>query len=292
MGGAFTAVQDGFAAWEFNPAGAGFYVEGQSKSFDFTLYFNVMGPGILLENKSQLKDGLFFLGTLVKGFTAQVGPFSIGGVFGEELLTDHSHLKRPRILSSGSYLDQRNSSLGVALGLGGRVSIGVSAEVFKRPGDHRDKYKIGYRYGVQVKTRSDIDIGLFFCDLPADAEYDRLPIERFADETLNLGVAYHPSRWMTLSLDIRNVSDENKSALREPHAGLELKPVNFLSLRGGYFRDKEKTNWLSGGIGLGRPKTRYNDSFWKHVRFDGTLLIEKTKVRQNRWWFFTTVLSW
>lgn len=292
LGGAFTAVADPLAAWEFNPAGAGFVMPEQKKTFDFTLYFNAVGPALLLKNKDYFNDGFFFLGTLLKGFHAKAGPFTLGGVFGEELLLDDNYLKRPCILDLPGHLNNRNSTLGIALGLGGRVSIGFSTEIFKRQGTHRSIYEIGYRYGVQVKTRSRIDIGLFYSDFPAKYKSDRLPVERLGDETLNMGLAFHPAQWMTLSADIRNVSDENKPAVREPHAGLELRPVSFLSLRAGYFQEKNGTDWISGGLGLGYLQNRNMNSFWKHIRIEGTFMAEKTAVQTNLWWFATTLLVW
>ena len=291
LGGAFTAVSDPLAAWEFNPAGAGFRLDEERGNLDLKLYFNALAPALIWENRHDLENGQFLLGGLIKGFRATLGPFKVGGILGEEMTTDVRRLERDHWLDAQGYTARRNSSLGIALALGGRVSIGASAELFRSGAPDSTTYKLGYRYGVQVRTRSRIDIGLFFADFPIPFERDRLEVERFGDETLNVGVAYRMADWATLSLDLRNVSDEGKPAVREPHGGLEIRPVPFLSLRGGYFIEKSGTDWISAGIGLGDVSQVQAQGIWSHFRVEASMLLEKADTGSQRWWFVTTLIS-
>ncbi|MCK5145452.1 hypothetical protein KAR48_01785 [bacterium] len=289
LGGAFTAMSDPLCAWEMNPAGAGFSRNERGPLIQHKIFLNGLAPGLLINNSKVFNDGLSLLGTLVKGVYASIGPFAFGAVFGEQIISDVRAFEDNNLFDTSQYIDNRNSSLGMCLSLGSRVSIGASAEIFKRKNNSKEIYKIGYRYGVQVRTKNNIDIGLFFTDLPNSFQNDRIPLERIGDETLNIGIAYHYSKWLTISADLRNVSDEDRPAIREPHIGMEVFPVSFAGIRIGYFQ-YNSTDFISTGLTLGNIHFSSQKSILDLIRLEATFLQELRKNTKTNWLFITALI--
>lgn len=262
MGGAFVSISDDLAALDFNPAG--FSVLTSLEGIGFSAYLNPMGPVLMAENLDRVSGWDTALGWLVKGAAFRVGRLQLGVLFGEESLGDGERLNRSRLFGGGGYIDRRSTSFGFSLALAERVSLGMAGELYQRRVDSRTMFFLRYRYGLIVKPRGNLSVGICFVDLPHDDQQDRMAVERLADETLNVGISYTPVRILTLALDVRNVSDEGKGAALEPHAGFEFVPWRHAALRGGYFRE-----WDSGvdsySVGLGIFD--WNVLYPEHKRF-------------------------
>ena len=248
MGGAFVTISDDLAALDFNPAG--FSVLTSQEGIGISAFFNPMGPALLIENSDRVSAWDTSLGWIIKGIAIRLGRIQLGVLLGDESLGNKDRLVRSRFLGGDGYIDHRNTSFGFSLALAERVSLGMAGELYQRRVNSETVFSLRYRYGLIVKPRANISVGICFIDLPEDFQEDRLALERLADETLNVGISYSPARFLTLVLDVRNVSDEGKGAALEPHAGLEIIPLRHIAIRGGYYRE-----WDAGvdaySVGLG-----------------------------------------
>ena len=299
MGGAFVSIEDDLASLDFNPAA--FSLNPMPGKTQFSIFFNPLAPLLIAENRRNMPGWDAVLGWLVRGFTLSAGRAEFGVLLGEESLADEKRLKRKELFDATGYEWQRNTSFGFALALAPRVSIGIAGEIFIRekngviPNEKSNEKAlgVGYRYGLVVRTKNNLQVGLCFFDFPNTYSKDRMVLERLPDETLNVGVSYTPWKPLTLALDVRNVSDEGKGAVREPHAGIELSPFRHLKLRGGYYREKEGKETFSVGIGL----FDWNSVLPESRRFlhptlaiNTALLLQREKKEETRWFVLSCIL--
>jgi len=249
LGGAFISVEDQLAAIDFNPAA--FRLHTSMNYSRFAVYFNPLGPALMVKNKQAQLGWETYVAWVIRGAALSVGRFRFGFVLGEENLNSTAHLKRSNLLDAAGYDGNNNSSIAVSVALASRVSLGIAGEFFVRERNGRRRVLMGYRYGVLLKARNTLNIGLCFIDFPNEYKEDRMAYERLADETLNIGLSYTIRKFAMISLDIRNVSDEGKGAIREPHIGLEFTPIHHLTIRGGYFLQiGEDSATYSLGVGI------------------------------------------
>jgi hypothetical protein len=292
MGGAFVSMEDNLASLDFNPAA--FTLSSSAKRAQFSFFLNPLGPLLIKENRGKISDWDVLLGFIIHGAAVSLGGIQFGVLWGEEALMDMKRLGRTCLFDGTGYRGQRNTSFGLSLHLAPRVSLGLAGEVLLRKENDNIKGKLGYRYGILLKPRNDLNVGLCFFDFPKAYKEDRKVLERLADETLNIGVSYTPWRFLTLALDIRNVSDEGKGVVREPHIGFETSPLRCLRLRGGYYRGKgggDET--ISFGIGFLTGRSNLSeDRFFFHPTFElnTTLLWQKDRDEKNRWLFLSCVV--
>jgi len=271
MGGAFTAVEGDLVSLDFNPAA--FSVDTRSDKAQVSVFFNPLGPVVLLKNWGENKDWDVPISWILRGATLSLGRINLGLLMGEEAFTLNDQYRKANFFD-GSFFDQRrNTSIGFSLALSPLVSVGIAGEIFIREVDTKKIMRLGYRYGVMIKTRSNLDVGLCFVDFPNEFKQDRFDLERLADETLNVGVTYTPWNILKLSLDVRNVSDDEKGTVREPHIGFEVTPIMHLALRGGYYREKGGgREALSFGFGL----FDWNSLLPEHCRFSHSVFTVNT----------------
>jgi hypothetical protein len=293
MGGAFVSVKDGLATLDYNPAA--FALAPSAQPVQCAVYLNPMAPLIMRENCSQKMDWDVQLGWLLYGAGVSVSGLTIGFIWGEEVLSDKNRLERSHFFDAAGYENQRNASFGISLQLAPRVSLGLAGEVFIREKDGDNRWRMGYRYGVILKPKNNLNVGLCFVDFPNEYKEDRMNLDRLVDETLNIGVCYSPWRFLRMALDVRNVSDEGKGAAREPHVGIEVTSIERFSFRVGYFRKiDEKRDVYSLGLGF---KTLKSDQSVERIffnpafGFDTSLIWDWEGGQRNRWFFITCMLS-
>lgn len=292
MGGAFVSIKDNLASLDFNPAA--FSLSSLPEKVHFSVFFNPLGVFMVAGNWGGASGWKGPWEWLIRGATLSVGRLNFGVLCGEEALSDKERLERTCIFDGAGYEGQKNTSFGFSLVLAPKVSLGMAGEVFTRQENNDKKRKLGYRYGILLKPRNDLNVGLCFVDFPKAYDTDRMTLERLSDETLNIGVSYTPWKALTLALDIRNVSDEGKGAVREPHMGVEVLPYRHVSLRGGYYRQKGgESETLSVGIGL----FDWNSVLPKGLRLsyatfglNMALLWQREKDVERRWFFLSLVL--
>jgi len=293
MGGASVAIENGVFALDFNPAA--FSVNPFERAFRFSIYLNPLSPMIIAENWNRVSGWDSRLGFIIYGIVFSYDRLSFGVLYGEEALTDEDRLARHRFFDGTSYPVQRNSNIGFSFSLSPRVSLGAVGELYHRDKDGNKHIGLGYRYGIIIKPRNSLSVGLCFCNFPNDYKEDRIVIERLADETLNIGVSYKPWKILTVALDIRNVSDEDKAVVREPHMGFEFNPIQFISLRGGYYREWEgDEETFSVGIGFHNQEPEYsiNRVFDDpSLRLDASLLWQHYSGGISKWFIVSCMLK-
>lgn len=290
LGGAFLSVKDDLAALEYNPAS--FTVNTLNSNVNFSVFINPAGAVVLIKNFNNFSNIGVPIGLLVCGFSISVKRLNIGFLLGEETFTDIERLNCGNALSLNDYPFNRKSSLCFSLALAPRVSIGIAGDFYYHKINNKEVMRFGYRYGIWVKSLKNICIGLCFFDLPEKFSMDRTILERFDDETLNVGFSYSPVNSIHLSFDVRNVSDENKIAAGEPHFGLELIPWKHICFRGGYYK-MDNTEVYSFGVGL------LNENFFLPVdkRFNHNEFIlntafiwEKNSIICSKWFLLSCVV--
>ena len=249
MGGAFTAVKDDMASMDFNPAS--FSTTVTRDRTQLMVFFNGLGPFVIIKNHSNFSGFDVPLGWMVRGVAFSFGMFNLGILLGEESLRSVERLEKKQFFDASGYEWLRNTSIGFSLALAPQVSIGIAGEFFIRNENNEKSVTLGYRYGILLKTKHNLNIGLCFVDFPGQFKSDRMSLERLADETLNVGISYKPMNNLRVSFDIRNVSDEGKGAVREPHLGFEIIPMRHIALRGGYYKELERPkDAISVGLGI------------------------------------------
>ncbi len=293
MGGAYVSVENGLFALDFNPAT--FSSNIVEREIHFSVYFNPLGPVSIVENWNRISGWDDRLGLLIYGMAFSYDRIRMGILWGEEALTDQRRLTRSCFFDGTAYPVQKNSNIGFSFFLNPRVSLGAVGEIFHREKNGKEHIQWGYRYGIVIKPRDDLSVGLCFCNFPNEYKEDRILLERLADETLNIGISYSPWKAVMAAFDIRNVSDEGKRVVREPHIGFEVNPVTFVSLRGGYYREWEgEEETFSIGIGLHNWQSIssadpvFFDSF---LRLDTSMLWQCQLGEIDRWFLLSCVLK-
>jgi len=292
MGGAFVSMEDDLPALAFNPAS--FSVRSFDNNVRLSFFANGFMPliaGANINSRLSIEDGL---GLAVKGITLSAKRVQIGILFGEESLHNTARLNRDKVFDATDFTSHNNTSFGLSVALAPEVQIGIAGELFNRNVDGRIIRKMGYRYGLRLKTKKKITVGLFFVDFPDQFKNDRLPLERLVDETLNVGFTFNPSRFVKFSVDVRNVSEETKPAVREPHAGFELFVVNHLVLRGGFFYVREHgIENYSAGLSIFNWNTMFsNGRSFTHPQFllDLAVVVQRQDSIVDYWYLATCTL--
>lgn len=277
MGGAFTAVSGELSALDGNPA---CFSLGESGQKGISLFLNPAWPFLAVKNWETFSKDWKWGYSLFRGGGVQWGRAQLGCLIGEECLTDSSRLLRSDPWAVGEEEYHQHSTLGLAFSLAPKVSLGVAGEwlLDEKAGI---PLSIGYRYGIQLRVRPNFMIGMFYFDFPEACKEDRVLLERLGDETLNAGLAYSPVPWMLLAFDIRNVTEEGKIAIREPHVGLEMNPWKPLTFRAGYYRNRNlSNNAFSGGLGI---------RWTSKLRFEFSFVQEEKESPRAPWIFFTSL---
>jgi hypothetical protein len=249
LGGACMALEDDLPALNYNPA-AYAWMSPMRRS-PWSIFFNAMGPVAFFRNPDLAKKGDVWLGWLVKGLGVGFGRVQAGLAFGEQSIETVAANPPEDFFDGSSYRLVRTTLFGISLALASHVSLGIGGEVLMREGESMRNWRVGYRYGLLIRMKYRMSVGLCFIDQPKGFDKERNALDRLADETLNVGIAFHPWPWVNLSVDVRNVSDESKGMAREPHAGIEFIPWKHLSLRGGVYQNRETaSNVFSFGVGI------------------------------------------
>ncbi len=245
MGGAFGSLKDDLASLDMNPAS--FSLSSTRQNIHFITFINPAGPLYLL-NRESGRSWDVLPGMFIHGMALSIGNFNLGVIIGQEIFSRNSNSAVIGTFKVSDYKERRNATFGLSLSLSPLVSLGMAGDIYM---GYDRMVSVGYRYGILIETKHRINAGLYFVDFPDDYSGDRFTIERLEDETLNIGVSYNPFDRLTLSLDIRNVSDEGRPAVREPHIGFEFIPYHHVALRGGYFRSSDgKSELVSFGFGF------------------------------------------
>lgn len=261
MAGAYVSVEDGLSAMLWNPAAFGGGAEGGRR---LRAYVHPLGPVIAgrqlrdvdlnwkPDDALTLREGLLALALLVRGATFCTPTWSAGLVGFEESLGQET---RARFFDLRSAAAAYWNVLAVSVRLAPTVSLGGSAALACR-WDERSSRVEGdaYSFGVLLKPTSKMNVGLAYFNLPREAPDSRTALERIQDETVNAGFSYYPDDRTLLSVDLRNLSDDEREAAREVHWGVERLVAKWCAVRMGYWRRRSSQpaeQILTAGMGIG-----------------------------------------
>jgi hypothetical protein len=279
MGEACTSVRDELAFLDQNPAA----VEPGDDS-GFRIALNPLGPWEAFHDRKTWSDWTVPVDLSVRALQYRYRSLVVGALFGEESLDDAVRVKRSDPFGMQGYQGHRNTSISAAVFLSPRVSLGAGLDELNRT-DNPLKRSWGYRYGIALSPHPDLSIGIVFFGLPDHYDADRMPLERYADESLNIGISYRPWRTLLLALDVRNVSNADQAHAREPRAGIEITPFRHLVLRCGWAKDGDG-GLASFGIGLFDWNAVLPES-WRSsggaFGLEAAMVIERIGHKTDRW---------
>lgn len=285
LGGAFVTFADDLAALSYNPAGF------RLKQGGFSWFINPVGAILSVAEKESYSDNSVPVSLSLSGVGFAKDRFQCGVMLGEESFSQIDRIERGRFFDVHDYQKSRNVTLGFSVTLAPKVSIGMAGEWYLREGGWR-RARFGHRYGLIVRPRPNTTVGLCYFDLAEGRDNERLTLDRFSDEALNIGISHAPREWLTVAVDVRNVSDEGRQKGVEPHAGIEIRPLNALSLRGGYYQVSAETEkGYSAGFGISDIRTLFGglpqDDAWR-IRLEATVIWQKS-VNFDRRWILTSI---
>lgn len=271
MGSAFTAIEDDIAATFYNPATLNLYLTQQDHRI--TVFLNPLGAATFGsrtadqdENQSNDDNRIVkSLSLLLKGVAFTSKFVDVAFVLNEQLIDANPNFPKPRIFDNCDIWDNCYHSVAARFKLADRVSIGVAGSYYTTASEGTKLRGFGFSYGILLKPAPNLNVGLAFIDFPQQIPDVRLPLERMADQTMNIGVSYRPFSSTILSFDIRNLTEEQQKSVREAHFGIEQNIFSILAIRGGYFQEKfSKNQTYSVGLAL----FDWNLLFSKERQFD------------------------
>ncbi len=262
MGGAYTAVQDSLLSHFYNPAAVDFSQEGKndfSVSFDLIRMINVLitiadTSDIDWDNEDEVSGVLLAslaLSTANLAWTSDTWFFKVNIL--DQLITQGPDF--PMYSTSITLAYKFKGALrGFQTGFTGHLyNIGSPS----LPQGYSTTWGLFYR-----SPNSSFSLGLFYFHASDDMPYIRKPFEQIFNNAFNVGIAYELYQHLTLSFDLRNISNFNQEAYFQPHFGIE-KTIIFkgsekeylsIDLRAGTYYDSEtKEVGYSWGVDL-----RYN----------------------------------
>ncbi len=258
MGGAFTSMVDDLAAIRYNPASYELYL--LKKSGRLTLFLNPISPVAGAIQKDELfsatekpgEDLLIGLGMVLRSFAVSFNSFEFGFLLGEESISRPDMFHSEELLNASGFAQNHSHTVLGKVKLAEKVSVGASANLVyqSRPDEPlKRRSGIGISYGVLLKPEDGLRIGVSFVNLPDSLDDYRLDLERFVDESINVGISYQLAN-STVSVDVRNLGEDERTLVREFHLGLEQVFLSNFALRAGWFRKTNGDDVYSWGIGL------------------------------------------
>ncbi|HOC88902.1 MAG TPA: hypothetical protein PKI90_05100 [bacterium] len=256
MGWANSALASDLSDGLYNPATLSTWSDG------FHIYLNPVGLAAGLNHWNSLFTGgvaspldeLVRCGLVIRGISWQSPVVSIALQLSETLAGNPALQEGGRFFPVDGLLDHTFSQAAVRLRLAEPFAIGVAGYLVNREGALQRGKGYGGSYGMLIRPAPYFHIGVMYIDVPDDMADSFQALNRTIDESMNVGMAFSPQNCLLLSLDVRNVSEEDKPAKREIHLGGEWQAVPWLLLRAGCFEQQPARRAVfCGGVGLGTP---------------------------------------
>lgn len=283
VGGAYFSAEDDLYSAQWNPASFG--KPGYVRRPDLRVWLSPVPPvrGLLAlrtrdinwnrDDRLSAQEAVLSVSSGVKGIAFNWGTWSLGFVNDEEPLRpappEHRGWSPYNGVTGGRY------TVALAFRLAPQVSLGASMMYDRRaydaPGQTIVASGWGSSYGVLLRPSPKVNFGLTYVQradtlaalnggpIPG-AAWDRVPplsreLERIDSGTLNGAVSYYPWKGTALFFDVRNLDESDKRfGFAEIHVGAEQTIAGLVSLRIGYYRDRDETTGVySGGIGVKPP---------------------------------------
>lgn len=293
IGGAYTSIEDDMVSAGYNPATLSLYQF--DKNYRLTLYLSPIAPTTLYyehfqstQQDKQHKKNLFKTAALLMKGLILTGKFiDIALIFNEQIFDNKNLLNQKKFFQDCDLWQNSYHTLVTRFKLADRVSIGASSSLYIRSIYDDVQHGVGFSYGILMKPSTKMNVGVAFIDYPNNMPEVRLPLERLVDQTMNIGISYRPTTSTTFSLDLRNLTEDDRKNVREVHLGLEQKILSILAIRGGYFKERfADTQTFSGGIGLFDSNLLFaDDNHLNHAQFilNYSFVYQKNKTNVINW---------
>jgi hypothetical protein len=230
-----------------------------TRSDGLSLHINPIGIALGLANRNglysagvhSLMDEIRRFGLVTKAVSWQSPVFSMALQLSETLPGNPALAETRRFFPSDGLLDCTFSRLTASMRLAEPVAIGAALYAVNHLQILGERERFGGSYGVLIRPSPRMNIGIMYIDIPDQMAEAFLALDRTIDEAMNVGVTYSPRKNLILSLDVRNVSEEEKETRRELHVGGEWRTFSWFSTRlGWYARQPLEQDVFSGGIGI------------------------------------------
>jgi hypothetical protein len=305
MGGAAFSLEDDFSSGLYNPAA--FRLHAERNERPFRLFFNPFGSAAVFYDFSRynrdfamdrkLTETETFLAAsmLLKGIVFTTPAFDFGICLNEDNLYADSTF----IESGHFYSIERNTkgaihSSFLNLKIAPSVSIGITGTLYNSWKNGQYETGTGYTLGVLLNPYPKMKIGLAYHEIPSGFSEGRYPLESIEGGTAAGGISYYPDPQTVISVDVRNLNKENKSAPREIHSGVERVFGERVALRAGFFR-KKFTDYdvYSAGIGIlpAWVRTSKNMNTSRSDIFSYTFIFEESGSAR-RWHMLSLLLRY
>ncbi len=257
MGGAYCSIEDNIVSAAYNPASLNLYQN--DKNFRLTFFLNPITPVILLndryENDSpkQTNATHYFKDAtaLIQGIALTIKFIDIGLIFNEQIIDRNELLDQKSVFENNNLWNNSYHTLITRIKLAEKVNIGASATLFQKEQNDVITREYGYSYGILLKPSPKMNAGITYHYFPQSLSKVRVPVERLFGQTVNVGISYRPFTGTTLSMDLRNLTEETNKSKIQPHFGLEQRVLSIFALRGGFYEQRETHGrYYSAGIGL------------------------------------------
>ncbi len=293
MGGAYTSIEDDIVSATYNPATLSLY--RFDKDFKLTFYLNPIAPATIYyerfyndQSEQRQKENIFGTALLLMKSLVFTGRFiDIALILNEQIIDDNYLSLQKKFFQNCKLWENSYHTLATRIKLADRVSLGVSSSFYVKSINEEARQGWGFSYGILLKPSPRMNVGLAFVDYPNNASEIRMPLERLADQTMNIGISYKPTATTTLSLDLRNLTEDDRKGVREAHLGFEQNLFSILAIRGGYFKERfVDTHTLSAGIGLIDSNLLFaDDNHFTHPQFmlNYSFLYQKSEEDYLNW---------
>ncbi len=296
LGAAFTAVEGGLATAFYNPATFRFAQADKGIKFSlvinplvsagiFHYYSNHSGP------ESTSEKWLRIVQTLPKAVVLSTPNFEASFINHEELESRESFHPNTQFFEGDDFFDHHVESFVLRVRLADQIQMGGTINYYTAVVNDTLQRGLGSSYGIYIRTHPKLDVGIVFISMPGKMKNLHLNYDRFEDETVNVGMAYHPFHSTTLAVDVRNLTEESQQTTRELHFGFEQGILNQFFLRAGFYRDRNLAqNRLTVGFGLLNLKpNRYDHPVYQspNLVLNYALMIEPGNRNSTRWHFLS-----
>jgi len=259
MGGAFSAIEDNIVSATYNPASLNLYQ--REKNFRVTFFFNPITPTILFSERKETQKLMDYesinrhylknAATIIKGIVITAKFLDLGFIFNEQLINRDELITQKVFFKNCDLFSNCYHTMIARIKLADRVSIGASANIYFKKNAKETERFYGFNYGILVKPSPKLNVGITYHYFPKTFSDVRLPLERLADQTINAGISYFPFKNSTLSVDLRNLTEEKGKSAFEAHFGFEQRLFSLIALRAGFFQERPSNHQIiSAGIGL------------------------------------------
>jgi len=265
MASAYTSIEDDFSAGFYNPGA--FKVNATRNERSFRFFFNPVGVATGLydfrtydtdyerDEELTVKEGLYSLATILKGAVYTTSVFDVGFGLWEEVIpfdtTATETARSGRFFSYENLMRQSFHSAFFNIKIAPSVSFGLSGTLFSERNHGDITYSSGHTFGIMLNPNPKMKVGIAYNFLPKQFSNARVRLESIENETITSGISYYPDLNTVLSIDLRNLTREDKATSREIHTGIERKITDLVAIRAGYYRKKTtKNDVLSFGIGI------------------------------------------